>query len=205
MKTRAALALSFAIPCLLLMDIQHTSAQTYAIPMTHTVNTPYGPAKITTYSYQQMPMMDYSNRGPISGKYQFFLIMKDGSQLVTKNRINIEDSINTIALKDKSKRVIKPAETVEIFRMVEGLKFVGIPADSCWLFKSSEGKISTYSMLAEKNISLAVAIQKGDGDIVKLSKENLLDITADANDPELAAMIEKKKYLKAIRVYNGEK
>lgn len=125
--------------------------------------------------------------------------------MVTKNRINIEDSINTIALKDKSKRVIKPSETVEIFRMVEGVKFVGIPADSCWLFKSSEGKISTYSMLAEKVMSYAVAIQKGDGQIVKLSKENLLDMTADANDPELTAMIEKKKYLKAIRTYNGEK
>lgn len=181
-------------------------AQTFAVPQVHSINTPYGPAKFTTYTYQRMPMMDYSERGPVSKKYQFFLVMKDGGNLVTKNRINFEDSINSISLKDESKRVIKPNETVEIFRMLpEGIKFVGIPADSCWLFKSSAGKINTYSMLAEQNMSYAVAVQKGDGEIVKLSKKNLLEMTADANNAELTALIEKKKYLKAIQLYNKDK
>jgi hypothetical protein len=132
--------------------------------------------------------------------------MKDGGNLVTKNRINFEDSINSITLKDESKRVIKPNETVQIFRMLpEGVKFIGIPTDSCWLFKCAVGKINTYSMLAEQDISYAIAIQKGEGEIVKLSKENLLELTADANDAELVAMIEKKKFLKAIQRYNKEK
>ncbi|TXH25307.1 MAG: hypothetical protein E6Q96_09255 [Cyclobacteriaceae bacterium] len=189
-----------------ILGIYQATAQTFAIPQTHKINTPYGPAKFTTYTYQRMPMMNYSQQGPVSRKYQFYLVMKDGGSLVTKNRINFEDSINSIALKDESKRVIKPNETVEIFRMLpEGIKFIGIPTDSCWLFKSSTGKINTYSMLAEQDMSYAVAIQKGTGDIVKLSKENLLELTADANDAELVAMIEKKKFLKAIQRYNREK
>ncbi|MBX2916267.1 MAG: hypothetical protein KF856_13435 [Cyclobacteriaceae bacterium] len=189
-----------------ILAFQTAFAQTFAIPQTHKINTPYGPAKFTTYTYQRMPMMNYSQQGPVSRKYQFYLVMKDGGNLVTKNRINFEDSINSITLKDESKRVIKPNETVQIFRMLpEGVKFIGIPTDSCWLFKCASGKINTYSMLAEQDIAYAVAIQKGEGEIVKLSKENLLELTADANDAELVAMIEKKKFLKAIQRYNKEK
>lgn len=192
--------------CLLLTGKQTTSAQTFAVPQVHKINTPYGPAKFTTYTYQRMPMMNFSQQGPVSRKYQFYLVMKDGGSLVTKNRINFEDSINSITLKDESKRVIKPYETEQIFRMLEGgVKFIGTPTDSCWLFKCGSGKINTYSMLAEQNMEYAVAIQKGEGEIVKLSKENLLEFTADANDPELTALIEKQKFLKAIQRYNKEK
>lgn len=189
-----------------ILGIYQATAQTFAIPQTHKINTPYGPAKFTTYTYQRMPMMNYSQQGPVSRKYQFYLVMKDGGSLVTKNRINFEDSINSITLKDESKRVIRPYETEQIFRMLEGgVKFIGTPTDSCWLFKCGSGKINTYSMLAEQDISYAIAIQKGEGEIVKLSKENLLEFTADANDPELTALIEKQKFLKAIQRYNKEK
>jgi len=192
--------------CFSILAFQTATAQTFSVPQTHKINTPYGPAKFTTYTYQRMPMMNFSQQGPVSRKYQFYLVMKDGGNLVTKNRIDFEDSINSITLKDEPKRVIKPNETVQIFRMLpEGVKFIGIPTDSCWLFKCAAGKINTYSMLAEQDMAYSVAIQKGDGEIVKLSKENLLELTADAYDAELVALIEKKKFLKAIQRYNKEK
>jgi hypothetical protein len=202
MSNRSFFFLVFGLS--LLAGFQTTLAQTFAVPRVHNINTPYGPAKFTTYSYQSMPMMNFSQGGPVSRKYQFYLIMKDGRSLVTKDRINFQDSINSITVKGETKLLVKPTETVEIFRMLpEGIKFIGIPTDSCWLFKSSTGKINTYSMLAEQDMSYAVAIQKGTGDIVKLTKENLLELTADK--PELIPLIEKKKYLKAIQLYNKEK
>jgi hypothetical protein len=54
-----------------ILAFQTAFAQTFAIPQTHKINTPYGPAKFTTYTYQRMPMMNYSQQGPVSRKYQF--------------------------------------------------------------------------------------------------------------------------------------
>jgi hypothetical protein len=99
--------------------------------------------------------------------------------------------------------IIKPIETVELFRILpDGRKFAGVATDSCWLFQCSRGKINGYSRLAEQNDDYIVAIQAGDGPISALNENNLKVLVGDHK--RALELIEKKKLLKAIQAFNKE-
>lgn len=192
-----------SIIVLLLVLISPSGFSQFMVPQTNTIRTPYGNATYTTY--QQMPgFNNYGGRGPVSKKYDFYIVMKDSSKVVTRNRIAFTDSINSITVNDKSKRKINPAETVELFRMLpNGVKFSGQPADTCWLFLCNSGKINAYSNLAEKDLMYAIAIQKGEGPIVPLNATEL-EKMIDANDPKMAKLLKKKNFVQIIKDYNAK-
>jgi hypothetical protein len=174
-------------------------AQMY-IPQTNTINTPYG--KVTTTSYQYMPMY-YGQAGAVSNKYTFTVVLDADSALQSKTRINIKSKKHTIQVKAANGKLsLTPANTREIYRItLSGKKLSGLPADSCWLFKSVTGKINAYSYLAEEGYTYVIAIQDGDdGPILPLTKNNLLAIMDD--DPKIFKLIEKKKLLTALEAYN---
>lgn len=111
-----------------------------------------------------------------------------------------KNSLNAKMLKDKN--VIYPSDTKSVFAKIGGGKWMkGIPADSCWLFKSDEGKINTFSFIPEQGTSLIVAIQKGaNGPILQLTKSNLLAMVAD--DPRALELAEENRLIHAIVQYN---
>ncbi|MBK8291440.1 MAG: hypothetical protein IPK96_11390 [Flammeovirgaceae bacterium] len=174
----------------------------FMIPQTTVIKTPNGNVNHTTYSYHQMPT---GSIGPVSIKYDFTIVLKDSTVLNARTRIEYKDSTNIVTVKDKNeKRIIKPSETVELFRILpDGRKFGGIATDSCWLFQCTKGKINGYSRLADQNEDHVVAIQTGDGPILPLSKDNLLDMVGEHK--YCIELIEKKKFIKAIETYNKEK
>jgi hypothetical protein len=192
-----------SITVLLLMLVSTSVLSQFMVPQTNTIRTPYGNATYTTY--QQMPgFNNYGSRGPVSRKYDFYIVMKDSSNIVTRSRIAFTDSINSITVSDKSKRKINPAETAEFFRMLpNGVKFSGQPADTCWLFLCHSGKINAYSNLAEKDLMYAIAIQKGEGPIVALNATEL-EKMIDANDPKMAKLLKKKNFVQIIKSYNSQ-
>jgi hypothetical protein len=176
----------------------------FNIPVTTTMHTPGGNVPYTYYV--PGPRFNY-NYGPtnISLKYRFNIELKNDSSFETRTRINLDKHEDFLLVKvNKEKKHIVPSETKSISRItMEGRKFVGIPVDSCWLFKVRSGKINMYSFLAEENLSYVIAMQEGnDGPIVPLEKETLQGIMWD--DPKLLKLIEKKKYVKAIEGYNGK-
>lgn len=172
------------------------------IPVPSTIKTPYGNVPYTTYVYNRMNY--YHGMGNISAKYEFKAILKNGEQKVFKSRINLEDTIHSLTYKeDGIKKKLTPKETVEIFRYsFSGKKIAGIPTDSCWLFKVLEGKINGYSFLSEESTTYLSAFQEEDGEILPLTKDNVMFYVGD--DPRRIKWIEKGNYVKAILDYNKE-
>ena len=158
-------------------------------------------------SYIPSPRYNYGQGNP-SLKYEFHFVLKNDSTFIATTRINItKDEDNSITVKiRKVKATLFPEDTKSISRTTyDGQLLKGIPADSCWLFKTVTGKINTYSYLAELGLDYVIAIQEGDqGKIVPLSKENLLQMITSTDDPKIYKWIENKKFTKAIERYNAK-
>lgn len=178
-----------------------TSVHAQYVPVPSTIRTPYGNVNTTTYQY--MPMYHGYGTGSMSLKHEFKIMLKNDSLITVNSRIDIQDSVHFIKYKVKgTQHVIKPEDTKEIYRYSSGKKIMGIPTDSCWLFKADEGKINSYSYVAEEGLAYVVAIQDGDvGEIVPLTKDNLMYIIGDVDD-KLMRLIEKHKFNKAIELFN---
>lgn len=131
--------------------------------MPSTFQTPRGP--ITVNQWRYMPMNNGYTASSPSIKYPFTLVLKNDSIVQVKGRIDISDKYHFIKGKVKKQRVAsKPSDTKEIYHITKaGFKLIGIPADSCWLFKAMQGKISLYSYMAERGSDNIIAIQKGEG------------------------------------------
>lgn len=187
-----------------LISCSVTSYGQYNIPVTTTMRTPYGNVPHTYYV--PSPRMYYGNpNSNISAKYEFTIVLKNDSTFSTRTRINLEDEKNhSLVVKNKKvKQTYFPADTKTISRInFDGQLLTGIAADSCWLFKCGTGKINSYSFLAEVGMGFVIAIQEGnDGPIVPLTKENL-EFIVGPDDPKIYQLIEKKKFIKAIEMYN---
>jgi len=89
----------------------------------------------------------------------------------------------------------------------------GIPNDSCWMFKVISGPLNVYAKSFNYLIPVddfgneneldpqsVIAIQSGDGPIVKYTSDNLKQIVSQ--DTEALSSVEKKKYYKAVKKYN---
>lgn len=169
-----------------------------------TIQTPYGNATVHTYRPQHYGNYSSGFNRNWGYKHKFFVDMKDGRQLMVYNIIDRSDSIAKLVLVNETDSiVIRPADTKLIVTMVyrTNERLEGIPADTTWLFQTVKGKINGYSPLAEKN-EYVFAIQKGDdGPIVPLTKANLVDLVG-TTDPKILKLIEKEKFVNAIKTYN---
>lgn len=185
-----------------LLFLSASSFAQFVVPQTTVIRTPYGNVHHTTYT--RMPMYNYGTNGPISNKFEFYIVFKDNAEQMTRTRISL-DSINTVTIKEKKEeRVVTPSETKELYRILpNGMRFSGQPADSCWLFLCHKGKINGYSNLAEEGLIFAIAIQKGDGPIVALTATEL-EKMIDANDPKMAKLLKRRKFSQIITAYNAQ-
>jgi hypothetical protein len=143
---------------------------------------------------------------PTSLSHDFYMIMKNGKSYTMRTRINITSSEHFIeANQEGLPKIIKPSDTRTLSRMTDDgrRQVLGIPADSCWLFKIIPGQISAYYFLAQeiKNESVT-AIQKGDGPVVPFSPQVLMDMVG--GDPELVKLINNQKFVQAIKGYNDK-
>jgi hypothetical protein len=193
----------FVLATALMLACNVVSAQYGYIPTTRTINTPYGPAKINDYRYSPMHM--YYGNPSISQKYTFTIVLQSDSLIKAPAKIDIDEKQHVLKFKyQKSKHELKPSDTKEIFRISStGVKYQGIPADSCWLFKSVTGKINGYGIVAESGYSYIVAIQQGEGAIVSLTKEALEPMIRE--NEKAMKYFEKKKYTSAIQAFNTAK
>jgi hypothetical protein len=187
---------------LVLVGFAHDIFAQGFIPVTQQINTPYGNVPHTYYVPTGMGY--YYNRGNISYKYEFTVILKNDDKLTFKSKIGLSDSIHSLTYKEAGeKRKILPLDTKEVFRFTtSGKRITGIPTDSCWLFKVVEGKINGYSFLATEGAEHLSAFQVGDGEILPLTKDNLMPIVLD--DPRRVKWVERGKLGKVIADFNRE-
>lgn len=176
------------------------------VPITTPMQTPYGNVPYTNFVVQPRYNFKTSNKySANSMTYEFRVVLKNDSSFSSKAKINLKDGKHhTIVIKGKKEKIaFSPSDTKSVSRVtMEGVKIPGIPADSCWLFKTYTGKINVYSFLAELGTAYAIAIQDGaDGTIKPLTKENLLEIV-EYDNPKVHELIEKGNLIEAIKLYN---
>jgi hypothetical protein len=173
----------------------------YTMPSHNAMQRAMPPPNIPYYHHY-----NYQNNGKeISARYKFTVTLKNDSVITTRTRIFLSDSLDDFIVV-KQKKVLKtlsPGDTKSISRVDPyGKVWVGIPADSCWLFKCGVGEINSYSFVAEPVMDYVIAIQKGNkGPIVPLTKENL-ELMVGTDDPKIRQMILMKNFGGAIQIYN---
>jgi hypothetical protein len=174
--------------------------QYYSPPMT--VRTPYG--NVTTPGTWR-PAPYYGNTGP--AKYKFTIVLKNYPDSVLEGRSAIytdeAEDIQYLKFRSKGQKIrITPEDTRQISRILVDTheRYVGFATDSCWLFRSVEGRIDGYSSAAEKGYTYVIAIQQGDGPILPLTKENLEPMIKD--HPKAMQYFEKKKLTAAVKAFN---
>ncbi|MBB6111128.1 hypothetical protein SAMN05421821_110147 [Mucilaginibacter lappiensis] len=167
----------------------------------------------------QMNMM-MLNRNQSNYQFNYLVTMKDSSQIFVHSKIYSDTARHKTYLifvdKSYSKRdtnrskKIYVSQTLSIARNLGGNGspdewYKGMAKDSCWMFKAISGFINAYSMLSQTDNSnfdafTLVAIQKGDGPVIKLTADNLKLMVGQ--DVYALENIQKKNYYKAIKKYN---
>lgn len=187
-----------------------SSAQTIMVPHTRVINTPYGKVNQTTWINTGQPYYYFGQKNaivfPLNYKGNFTVVTASDSVFTDKVNLILDDSINTAVVERRSKKggdiVFKPAETKQLQQVFNGKMYTGIPADTCWLFKVIPGNINSYAPFPTDSGDFVIAVQKGDGPIVPMTKENLYEMI---DDPKLRKAIDKGKLYHAVWKYNGSK
>jgi len=109
----------------------------------------------------------------------------------------------TITLGGEARR-LTPSQTQLVSLLKDdGDEAIGIPADTCWLFKMAEGALNIYTYLPYPDWNMVVALQKGDdGHIVRITAETLKSMIAD--NPKALQLFNLNKWRLAIEAYNGQ-
>jgi hypothetical protein len=182
------------------------------VPHTTTMQTPYGPARVTSYTYSPMHQ-HYNNwnsnfrrnKGSDlahSVSYKFNITYANDSSVWVTGKLDFYKTY-FLGVTSPSEKAVTPKQTKSIYRITKtGRKLIGIATDSSWLFRIGEGKINCYAILAEEDLSFTVAVQEGEeGVILPLNAEVLTEIMKET--PALINLIERRRYMQAIHAYNN--
>lgn len=176
---------------------------------TWTINTPiHTPAGTInnqqTFGYKTEPFV-FKNKATRIKSYYNIALLED-SLVNAYTRVDTKSIPHSITARvEKLTRKFTPRDTQFIVRIGDNShEYIGLPADSCWMFRMISGKINVYHFLPFNQWEFAVAIQKGqDAQIQKINPDLIKLLIAD--DPKATQFFEDGDYETAIRVYNGEK
>lgn len=179
-----------------------------------------------TYSYtpkfqpMQFPTFyNYNYVGTVSMKHHFKVTLVDGRDSDIYTKI-VADSPNyylavenkAVGKKDSGRHVkLFPSQTKSISHVdpTTGKDYVGIPHDTCWLFKVIGGKINAYTPLAEISVDDVFIryLQAGDdGPLIPVT-DSAAAVALFGGEERSAELFSKKKYNRAVNRFNrkGEK
>jgi hypothetical protein len=149
-----------------------------------------------------------SSRLPRNFVHQFVVTFKNDSTVTADFNYNAERAIHSLTAFDVAKDQrfgpeVRPSDTKFIGIQLKRRMLTGIPKDSIWLFDIVKGKINGYSRIpfSNEDYSQIRFIQKGDGEIKKLTEENLKAMLAD--NRELLSSIKIEKLWRLIQYYNS--
>jgi hypothetical protein len=147
-------------------------------------------------------------------KQTYKAVFPDGTYKIFRSKIMFDDQNKSyLVYEDKnykkgdSLRIqkIHPAMTKYISKLGEEKEELikGLPADSCWMFKSISGKVNAYSFLPETfevHLGYLKWLQKEDGPFEKVDEVTMRKLFN--NDTEALTLVDKKKYFEALKRYN---
>jgi hypothetical protein len=178
-------------------------SQMMPMPVYSTINTPNGKVAIVTFNNVTMPKYQPGKKEIIL-RHPFKIVFANDSVVTEETFIDLSHKRNFMNIKwDGVTRAVIPSETKSISRVGrKGREFIGMPNDSCWLFKIHSGPITTYSVLAETDLKFTSAIQKGDGPVLPLTQANLAAMI-EPGHATVHQLIRKNKLVKALKAYNA--
>ncbi len=157
------------------------------------------------FSYHQMSIHYFNNQGAYSPRiYHLKVTLLNDSIIKLKSRIIFSESKHYLVLSEnrngeKTTRKIYPNDTKEIEAEFDDYGFVGIPNDSCWLFRTNDDLVFTFAMIPEDFESYTTYFKKRvNNPILPVTKENVLDLVKE--DEELKAEVEKDKKVKLYKI-----
>jgi hypothetical protein len=144
-------------------------------------------------------------------KHHFIVVIDDSTTLNVYGKIHSDSSMQYLQWEDKTVnrkdsgryKKIYPYQTKALTRNDKNQpQYTGFSADSCWLFKAITGTITCYSPVADADLTTGFIryIQKKNGAILEMTPDNLEEMLKD--NEEALHLFKKKKYDKAIAVYN---
>jgi hypothetical protein len=155
--------------------------------------------------YPPVPVFYNSNRPEKpTPKLLFSATFKNDSTITGLCIVNYKRKINTLqmAVNNGQQQIVRPPDTKSISRTTDkGTVLIGIPADTCWLFKVVVGKLHLYTDRAEENLHFAVAFQEGEGPLLPLTKKGLMPYMK--HDEKLVNLLNRGRFVKAILKYNN--
>lgn len=171
------------------------------MPTRTTFNAATGKAE-TTMNPLYQPYYGNPNRKP-TPKYDFTVTLNDDTSITLRSSLVVKKNKTYVVYKEKGKKQnIFPAQTKSIYSSDGTQRIDGIPADSCWLFLISKGRINSYAMFPTTDSYKTKAIQKGaDGKIVPFTKKNLEEMVG-TEDEKIKMWFEEYRFLKIIQYYN---
>ena len=178
------------------------------------------PPSYTPHVYPALHSPDFIGYyGTISLRHKFKIVFTDGTDTIVYSKIYADTPSYYLQLENKAVKKKDPARFTKIYpsdtKYIVCLdRFIvsrdlyvpfeskGMTTDSCWLFKAIDGKVSAYAPLAEVDVDddLLLYIQKDDGPIVQINSQNLQEMVS--TDEKAARLAEKKRYTKAIKIFN---
>lgn len=178
---------------------------------------------MSNMSMQNNMMMQHMMYNPsfrlgymVNPKFEFRVLMKDSSMRIFRSKIlpdtathsNYLLMVNSDLPKSDPKREQKiyPKETLKISRLDnDGTEYVGMPNDSCWLFKIISGKITAYSIVSQTYQDDSIyltAFSVDNGPIQKLTPDALGDILKP--DERAYRAFKADDYFMAINRFNKD-
>jgi hypothetical protein len=138
-----------------------------------------------------------------SKKLSYSIVFKDSTQILTPAKIG-EHKGNFFLYVDNETmtRSIRPNETLSItYIPKKGSPLVGVPTDSCWVFKLIEGPVNLYSVTPQPLDQFVIYIQKGnDGPMMKATKGNIRKQLK--NDQSVQVDINTNQFRSAVTKHN---
>lgn len=178
------------------------------VPVPQTIRTPHGNVHYNTYIHQPF-RFNYGNGSDLPLLFKSTISISFVGDSLFSDRLQYDATGEThVIRKGAGKTAIeyKPTQTKSVTVVLNGQPRIGIPADSCWLFRGDVESITTYSFLPHtpQKPRAVIAIQQGENPIVPLNKENLRAMLPK-NDSDLEALVEKGHLMKAIKQFNKRK
>jgi hypothetical protein len=151
------------------------------------------------YNYGR-PQVKANKYGP---QIFYTVFFKDSTKRISEGLLDDNEiGFYLIVSTSDERKVIRPNETFKLVAHTNSWgDYVAVPADTSWLFKIYQSRVSLYGPVPENEIGKTTHFQVGEGFITPLTKENLFSAIGDKET--IAELIRKKKLHKAVLKYNA--
>jgi hypothetical protein len=162
------------------------------------------PVREDLYDWNPYGYINSSNAlDRMSKKLPYSIVFKDSTKLITMGKIG-EHKGNFYLYVDNETvtRSIRPNETLSItYLPKKGEPMIGMPTDSCWVFKLVEGDVNLYSVTPQPFDQFVIYIEdSADNLFLNATKENFRKLLR--NDRAIVADINMNQFRSAVRRHN---